>query len=80
MGESTKVQVHQLLYLTWPTDENTIIIKQPAKRFITGHYHCLSYSSEQSCQNVMLEICCFGVRCVLLCIMHIMLKGHVFGF
>lgn len=71
-GVSAKVQVHYLFCLTWPTDGNTIIIKKPAECYTTGHY--LLYSSQQSCQNIILEICCFsGVRHVLFSIMHIML-------
>lgn len=74
VGVSAKVQVHQLFCLTWPTDDNIIIIKKPAESFITGHYHYLSYSSQHSPQNIMSKICCFGVRRVLFCFMHIMLK------
>lgn len=59
VGVSAKVQVHYLFCLTWPIDENIIIIMKTAECFITDHYHYLYYSSLQR----YLKICCFGQTC-----------------
>ncbi len=64
-GVSAKGEVHSLVCLTWPPDENIIIIiiiKKLAEPFIAGLYHFLSYSSQQNCQKIMLKKCCFKVQ------------------